>query len=259
MAQFLPRNVQAGVANRADTGVLDSGLRTHMLRVYNYLAGGIGLAAIIAYGLFSMAVTNDPALAVATMGGKKLTAFGAAFFTSPLYLVVAFAPLVLLLGVMFIGERLSVGATHIVYWLLVTLIGASMSAVFMRYKLGSAAQVFAITAVAFASLSLWGYTTKRNLSGFGTFLMMGLIGIILASLLNLWFQSGAMQFAISCIGVLVFAGLTAYDTQRIKDEYLILAGDSVATAKAAVWGALSLFLDFVNLFQFLLSLLGNRE
>ena len=259
MAQFLPRNVQSGVASRADTGLLDVGLRAHMLRVYNYLAGGIGLAAIIAYALFSMSVTTDPALAVATFGGKKLTAFGAAFFGSPLYLVVSFAPLVMLIGLMFVGQRLGVFGTQVAYWLLVTLIGASLSAVFMRYKLGSAAQVFAITSVAFASLSLWGYTTKRDLSGFGTFLMMGLIGIILASLLNLWFQSGAMQFAISCIGVLVFAGLTAYDTQRIKDEYLMIAGDTVEVAKAAVWGALSLFLDFVNLFQFLLSLLGNRD
>jgi FtsH-binding integral membrane protein len=131
--------------------------------------------------------------------------------------------------------------------------------VFVRYKLGSAAQVFAITSVAFAGLSLWGYTTKRDLSRFGTFLIMGLIGLILASLLNLWLQSGALQFVISCVGVLVFAGLIAYDTQRIKDEYLMIAGDTVEVAKAAVWGALSLFLDFVNLFQFLLSLLGSRE
>jgi len=259
MAQFLPRNVQAGVATRADAGTIDAGLRAHMVRVYNYLAGGIGLAAIIAYGLYSMAVTTDPALATAKFGGKYLTAFGAAFFTSPLFLVVAFAPVVLLLILSFGANRMSVGATQAAYWVLVALIGASLSAVFLRYKLGSAAQVFAITAVSFAGLSLWGYTTKRDLSGFGSFLLMGLIGIIVASLVNLWFQSGALQFAISCIGVLVFAGLTAYDTQRIKDEYLMVVGDSIAVAKAAVWGALSLFLDFVNLFQFLLSILGNRE
>jgi len=128
----------------------------------------------------------------------------------------------------------------------------------MRYKLGSAAQVFAITAVAFASLSLWGYTTKRNLSGFGTFLMMGLIGIILASLLNLWFQSGAMQFAISCIGVLVFAGLTAYDTQQIKEMYHAADTSDIAGRKA-IMGALRLYLDFINLFLMLLQLFGNRE
>ena len=174
-------------------------------------------------------------------------------------MVVAFAPLVMMLGLMFVGQRLSVGATQAAYWTLVALIGAGLSAVFMRYRLGSAAQVFAITSVAFASLSLYGYTTKRDLSGFGTFLIMGLIGVILASLLNLWFQSGALQFAISVIGVLVFAGLTAYDTQRIKDEYLMIAGDTVEVAKAAIWGALSLFLDFVNMFQLLLSLIGNRE
>lgn len=238
MAQFLPRNVTAGVATRAD-GAIDAGLRSHMLRVYNYLAGGIGLAALVAYATFSF--------------------MGPAFIKSPWFLVVSFAPLVMLIGLMFVGHRLSVGGTQVAYWTLVTLIGAGLSAVFVRYKLGSAAQVFAITSVAFAGLSLWGYTTKRDLSGFGTFLIMGLIGIILASLLNLWLQSGALQFAISCIGVLVFAGLTAYDTQRIKDEYLMIAGDTVEVAKAAVWGALSLFLDFVNLFQFLLSLLGSRE
>ena len=239
MAQFLPRNVTAGVATRAESGAIDAGLRSHMLRVYNYLAAGIGWAALVAFMFYNMV--------------------GPAFIRSPWFLVVSFAPLVLLIGLMFVGHRLSVAGTHIAYWTLVTLIGAGLSAVFVRYKLGSAAQVFAITSVAFAGLSLWGYTTKRDLSGFGTFLIMGLIGIILASLLNIWLQSGALQFAISCIGVLVFAGLTAYDTQRIKDEYLMIAGDAVEVAKAAVWGALSLFLDFVNLFQFLLSLLGSRE
>jgi uncharacterized protein len=239
MAQFLPRNVQGGVGARADAGAIDAGLRSHMISVYNYLAGGIGLAAIVAFLVFNMA--------------------GPAFIRSGSFMIVAFAPLVMLLGLMFIGPRLSVAGTQLAYWVLVTLVGAGLSAVFVRYRLGSAAQVFGITAVAFASLSLYGYTTKRDLSGLGSFLIMGVIGIILASVLNIWFQSGALQFAISCIGVLVFAGLTAYDTQRIKDEYLMMVGDQIALAKAAVWGALSLFLDFVNMFQFLLALIGDRE
>ncbi len=260
MAQFLPRNAQAGSVGRTDTSALDAGLRSHMLRVYNYLSVGIGLAAVIAYALFSMSVTTDPALTAGTLrNGLKLTEFGKSFYLSPLFMVIMFAPLVMLIGLMFVGHKLGTAGTQIAYWLLVSLIGAGMSSIFMKYKLGSVSQVFAITSAAFAALSLWGYTTKRNLSGMGTFLFMGLIGIILAGLANLWFQSGALQFAISCIGVLVFAGFTAYDTQRIKDEYYMIAGDVAAMSKAAVWGALSLFLDFVNMFQMLLSLFGDRE
>jgi uncharacterized protein len=239
MAQFLPRHVQGGVGTRADAGAIDAGLRSHMISVYNYLAGGIGLAAVVAYLVFNMA--------------------GPAFIRSGWFMIIAFAPLVMILGLAFIGPRLSVAGTQLAYWALVAMVGAGLSAVFVRYRIGSAAQVFAITSVAFAALSLYGYTTKRDLSGFGSFLIMGLIGLIVASLLNIWFQSGALQFAISCIGVLIFAGLTAYDTQRIKDEYLMVVGDQVAVAKAAVWGALSLFLDFVNLFQMLMSLIGDRE
>ncbi len=258
---FLPnRYPQAGTVPRTGAVTVDEGLRTHMLRVYNYLAGGIGLAGVIAYVIFSMSVTTDPNLAVATLrNGVKVTSFGRALFGSGWIMALQFAPLILMLGLMFVGQRLSVAGTHAAYWALVTLIGASLSTVFIIYKLGSITQVFGITALSFAALSLWGYTTKRDLSGMGAFLFMGVVGIILAGLANIWFQSSALQFAISVIGLLVFAGLTAYDTQRIKDEYYMMAGDVVAMSKAAVWGALSLFLDFVNMFQFLLSLMGNRE
>jgi FtsH-binding integral membrane protein len=259
MAQ-IDRNYQAATAARTGTATVDEGLRTHMLHVYNYLAAGIGIAGVVAYMIFSMSVTSDPALAVATMrNGVKLTAFGKSLFGSGLITVVQFAPLVILIGLMFVGNRMGVGATQAVYWVLVSTIGASLSSVFIIYQMGSVAQVFGITALSFAALSLWGYTTKRDLSGMGSFLFMGLVGIILAGLANMWFQSGAMQFVISVIGVLLFAGFTAYDTQRIKDEYFVLLGDAAAMSKAAVWGALSLFLDFVNMFQFLLSLLGNRN
>jgi FtsH-binding integral membrane protein len=160
---------------------------------------------------------------------------------------------------MFTAQRLSTAGTQLAYWVLVALIGIGGSTAFIQYKLGSIGQVFAITALSFAALSLWGYTTKRDLSGWGSFLFMGLVGIILAGLANIFFQSSAMQFAISVIGVLVFAGFTAYDTQRIKDEYYMMLGDTAAMSKAAVWGALSLFIDFVNMFQLLLSLFGDRE
>lgn len=261
MAQIDNRYVHGTPASRAGTAAdVDTGLRTHMLSVYNYLAGGIGLAAILSYGLYSMAVTTDSATAVATLGnGVMLTALGKTIFGTPLLMVLKFAPLVLLLGIAFLGQNMSAGATKLSYWALVSLIGLGGATWFIRYNLGSVGQVFAITALSFASLSLWAYTTKKDLSGWGSFLFMGLIGIVLASLANIFFQSNAIQFAISVIGVLVFAGLTAYDTQRIKDEYYMVAGNAAEMSKAVAWGALSLFLDFVNLFQLLLSLLGNRD
>ncbi len=261
MAQIDNRYVHGRPAAGAGTAVnVDEGLRAHMLRVYNYLAGGIGLAAVLAYTVYALSVATDPALATATLrNGVKLTAFGQALFGSPLIMVLKFAPLVLLLGIAFLGQNMSAGATKLSYWALVSLIGAGGASWFIQYKLGSIGQVFGITALSFAALSLWAYTTKKDLSGWGSFLFMGLIGIILAGLANIFFQSSALQFAISVIGVLVFAGLTAYDTQRIKDEYYHVVGDAAAMSKAAAWGALSLFLDFVNLFQMLLSLLGQRE
>ena len=261
MAQIDNRYVHGAPASRAGTAVgVDEGLRAHMLRVYNYLAAGIGLAAVLAYAVYNASVATDPALAVATLrNGVKLTAFGQALFGSGWILGIKLAPIGLLLVLAFTAHRLSTGATQLAYWALVTLIGVGASTAFIQYKLGSVGQVFAITSLSFAALSLYGYTTKKDLSGWGSFLFMGLIGILLAGLVNIFLQSSALQFAISCIGVLVFAGFTAYDTQRIKDEYYLMLGDAAAMSKAAVWGALSLFLDFVNLFQMLLSLLGNRE
>ncbi|MBS0241869.1 MAG: Bax inhibitor-1/YccA family protein, partial [Proteobacteria bacterium] len=261
MAQIDQRYVHGAPASRAGTSVtVDEGLRAHMLRVYNYLAGGIGLAAIMAYAIYNASVTTDPAIAAATLrNGVLLTSFGKALFASGWILAIKFAPIALLLVLAFTARGMSVGALNIVYWVLVATIGAGASTAFIQYKLGSVGQVFGITALSFAALSLYGYTTKKDLSGWGSFLFMGLIGIILASLANFFFQSSALQFAVSVIGVLVFAGFTAYDTQQIKDEYIYSAGDAAALGKAAVWGALSLFLDFVILFQLLLLLLGNRD
>ena len=261
MAQIDNRYVHGAPASRAGTAVgIDEGLRAHMLRVYNYLAAGIGLSAVLAYMVYAVSVSTDPALTVAKLrNGVELTQFGAALFSSGWILGIKLAPIGLLLVLMFTAHRLGTAGTQLAYWALVALIGIGGSTAFIQYKIGSIGQVFAITSLSFAALSLWGYTTKRDLSGWGSFLFMGLVGIILAGLANIFFQSSALQFAISVIGVLVFAGFTAYDTQRIKDEYYMMLGDAAAMSKAAVWGALSLFLDFVNMFQLLLSLFGSRE
>jgi FtsH-binding integral membrane protein len=260
MAEFLNRQAYQTAATRAGTEVYDQGLRSYMLGIYNYMAAGIALSGLVAYLIFSMAVTGDPSLAAAKMrNGVMLTQFGAQLFGSPLYLVVAFAPLAMLLIASFMSGRMSPGATQLFYWVFTATMGASLSAIFIRYTLGSITQIFMVTAATFAALSLYGYTTKRDLSGWGTFLMMGLIGVVIASIVNIFLQSPALQFAFSVIGVLVFAGLTAYDNQRLKDEYYMVGGDQAAMQTSSVWGALSLYLNFVNLFQLLLSLFGNRE
>ena len=156
-------------------------------------------------------------------------------------------------------NKMNVGAAQVSFWLFAALMGLSLSSIFLIYTGKSITRVFFVTAAAFAALSLYGYTTKRDLSGWGTFLIMGVIGIVLASLVNLWLRSSAMQFALSVIGVLVFAGLTAYDTQRIKGIYSEVRDDVVATSKAAIMGALSLYLNFINMFIMLLSLFGRRN
>ncbi|MGE0698710.1 MAG: Bax inhibitor-1 family protein, partial [Hyphomicrobiaceae bacterium] len=224
MAQIDHRYVHGAPASRAGTAVgVDEGLRAHMLRVYNYLAAGIGLAAVLAYVVYSASVVTDPAMAAAKLkNGVLLSQFGATLFASGWIMAVKLAPIGLLLVLAFTAQRLSTGATQLAYWALVALIGVGASTAFIQYKLGSVGQVFAITSLSFAALSLYGYTTKKDLSGWGSFLFMGLIGIILAGIANIFFQSSALQFAISVIGVLVFAGFTAYDTQRIKDEYYVM-------------------------------------
>ena len=211
-----------------------------MLRVYNYMASGVLLTGVIA-----MVVAQSPTMLNA-------------IFATPLYWVVLLAPL----GIVFlVGARLhkmSATAVQASFWAFATLMGLSLASIFIVYTGTSIARVFFISAGAFGALSLYGYTTKKDLSGWGTFLFMGLIGIIIASIVNFFLASSALHFAISIIGVLVFAGLTAYDTQKIKEAYF--EGDSAGTAsKKAVWGALMLYLDFINLFLMLLRLFGSRE
>jgi FtsH-binding integral membrane protein len=188
-----------------------------------------------------------------------LTSFGQAIFASPLMWVLMFAPLGFVFFLSWRIYKMSVGAAQLAFWLFAAVMGASLSSIFLRYTATSITQVFFVTAAAFGALSIYGYTTQRDLSGWGSFLIMGVIGILVAGLVNIWLQSGALQFAISVIGVLVFAGLTAYDTQQIKDNYYSVMGDATAAAKASIMGALNLYLDFINMFVMLLQLFGNRE
>ncbi|WP_315759949.1 Bax inhibitor-1/YccA family protein [Sphingomonas sp. Y38-1Y] len=234
-ASAAPYATRAGSRGEA----YDAGLRSYMLSVYNYMASGVLLTGVVA-------------LLFAASGAA------AAVFGTPLRWVIALAPLAFVMVLSFGLNRLSTFATQALFWAFAAVMGLSMSAIFLVYTGPSIAITFFATAVAFLSLSLYGYTTKRDLSGLGTFLIMGLVGLIVASLLNLFFQSPVMNMVISAIGVLLFAGLTAYDTQRIKSMYDYVAGTDMM-GKAVVMGALSLYLDFVNMFQFLLSFMGSRD
>jgi FtsH-binding integral membrane protein len=244
---------------RADAGVIDQGLRSYMLSVYNYMALGLAFTGLAALGAYMMAVTTDPAASAGTLrDGVMLTSFGYALFVSPLKWAIIFAPLAM---VFFLSARMnsmSLGDAQISFWVFAGLMGLSLSSLFLVYAHESIARVFFITAAAFGALSLYGYTTKRDLSAFGSFLIMGLFGIIIAALVNLFIGSSALQFIISCVGVLVFSGLTAWDTQRIKEMY-DYNDDGTLTGRKAIMGALSLYLNFINLFTMLLSLFGNRE
>ena len=252
MADLDRRYAQGTTVGRTDAGVVDQGLRAYMIRVYNYMATGVTITGVLAYVIYALSVHQGAA-------GLELTSFGNFMFASPFKWVVIFAPLAL---VFFISARInsmSLGAAQISFWVFAALMGASISSIFLVYAGQSIARVFFITAASFGALSLWGYTTSRDLSGWGSFLFMGLIGIIIAMLVNLFIASTALQFAISVVGVLVFAGLTAYDTQRLKSEYIYGAMEGDVMERSAIMGALSLYLDFLNLFTMLLSLLGNRD
>jgi uncharacterized protein len=247
MAQLDNRYAQSGTGVRSGVAV-DEGLRSYMLGVYNYMAGGVALTGIVAYLTFMMAVQNG-----------ALTPFGQTLYTSPLRWVVMLAPLGFVLFLSFRIQQMSTSAAQLSFWLFAAVMGVSLSSIFLVFTGQSITQVFFVTAATFGALSLWGYTTKRDISGWGSFLFMGVVGIVIAALVNLFLQSSALQFAISAVGVLVFAGLTAYDTQRIKDGYLVVRGNAEAVAKGAIMGALALYLDFINMFIMLLNLFGNRN
>jgi FtsH-binding integral membrane protein len=243
------RNYQARVAgaqSRADVAI-DEGLRAYMIRVYNLMALGLAITGVAAYFTAQMAVSDG-----------QLTQFGALLFTSPLRWVVMLAPLGFVFFLSARIHKMSVTGAQTAFWAFAAVMGLSLASIFLVFTGESIVRVFFITAASFGALSLWGYTTKRDLSGMGSFLFMGLIGLILASVVNIFLASSALQFAISAIGVLVFAGLTAYDTQQIKEMYWE-GDDTLVAGRKAIMGALRLYLDFINLFMFLLQFLGNRE
>lgn len=225
---------------QAEAAQIDVGLRQYMLRVYNTMAGGLALTGLVAF-----LIASSPAAAQLLFG-------------TPLKWVVMLAPIALVFFFSFKIESLKASTAQTIFWVYAGLMGASLATVFLVFTGASVARTFFVTAAAFAGLSLYGYTTKRDLSAFGTFLVMGLIGLIIASIVNIFLASSMLQFVISAAGVLIFAGLTAWDTQKIKEMYWEADGHEVATKKA-IMGALTLYLDFINLFMFLLQFLGVRR
>jgi FtsH-binding integral membrane protein len=243
--QFDPRTTTGGFDPAVSVGVpraaRDAGLRSYMLKVYNYMASGVLLTGIVAL-LFA---NSGMAAQVFQSGGI-------------LPWVIILSPLAIVFAMSFGVNRMQTSTLQILFWSFATLMGLSMSTIFLVYTGTSIAQTFFAVSAAFLGLSLWGYTTKKDLSGFGTFLIMGVVGLLVAMVINMFLQSSAMSLAISAIGVLLFAGLTAYDTQRIKSMYAYVAGTDMM-GKTAIMGALSLYLDFINMFQFLLSFMGDRR
>ncbi len=252
---------------RAETTVIDAGLRAYMLRIYNYMVLGLAITGFAALGVYLLSVTGDASAAarnaagaaLAIKAGTYLTPIGYALFVSPLKWAVILAPLALVFFLGFRIQNMRSATAQVTFWVFAALIGLSLGSIFLVYTHTSIVRVFFITAASFGALSLYGYTTQRSLSGMGSFLIMGLFGVIIASLVNLFMQSTALQFIVSVVGVLVFAGLTAWDTQRLKSEYIYGAMEGEAMEKSAIMGALSLYLNFINLFTLLLQLFGQRD
>ena len=231
------RNI-AAFPGATQTAAVDAGLRAHMIQVYNYMASRVALTGVVAY------FTNQY--------------FGQQLYSSPLMFVLMFAPLGLVFFLSFRINTLSASTARTLFFVYAALLGASLSIIFATYTDASITRVFFISAATFGAVSLWGYTTQRDLTGMGSFLMMGLIGIIIASVVNIFLRSTGLDWAISVIGVLVFTGLTAWDTQKIKEVYDINDDGTIAGRKV-VMGALQLYLDFINLFLMLLRLFGDRR
>lgn len=245
MAEFERRYATAQTGTRTDTAAYDAGLRAFMLSVYNYMGGAVALSGVVAYGTYLAAASNPD---IANL-----------IFASPLRWVIMLAPLAMVFFLSFRINSMSLGTAQASFWIYAALVGLSLASIFIVFTGESIARVFFITGAAFGATSLWAYTTKQDLSGWGSFLFMGLIGVIIAAVVNLFLQSSAMQFAISVITVLVFTGLTAYDTQKLKNIYYAVGHDAVVAGKSAIMGALNLYLDFLNIFLALLNLFGNRE
>lgn len=231
---------QPNVVTRTQADI-DQGLRSHMLRVYNYMAAALGLTGLIAYF-----VGTNPAMMTTLIKNPVL------------FWVIALAPIALVFFLSFRIAHMSFATAQLTFWIFAALMGLSLASIFVVYTQESIARVFFITAGTFAAMSIYGYTTKRDLTNMGSFLMMGLIGIIIASVVNIFLKSSGLGFAISILGVLIFVGLTAYDTQKIKEMYME-SDDSTISGKKAIMGALALYLDFINLFLMLLRLFGDRK
>ena len=251
MSDFDRNTAAARTGFRTDQVAIDAGLRAYMIRVYNYMTAGVALTGLVAYLAFSAAVTH-------TGGGLTLTPFGHAIFQSPLMWVFVLAPLGLVMLLSFGINRLSAGTALTLFFVYAGLLGLSLASIFLVYTGASITRVFFISAATFGAMSLYGYTTKRDLTAVGSFMFMGLIGIVIASLVNIFLQSSGLYWVISVVGVLVFVGLTAYDTQSIKEMYDVHDDGTVAGRKA-VMGALRLYLDFINLFLMLLRIFGDRR
>jgi len=250
--EFNKQNIQSKVTTR-ETHVVDEGLRAYMLKVYNYMTSGVLLTGIISLLLFKLSV-------VVSFDGSitGLTNIGNALYNSALMWVVMLAPLGVVIYMSFGIKKMSAAKAQTTFWVFAALMGASLSSIFLVYTGASITRVFFITAGTFGAMSIYGYTTKRDLTKLGSFLMMGLIGIIIASVVNIFMKSSMMYFVISILGVLIFVGLTAYDTQKIKNMYLVSDSGEII-GKKAVMGALTLYLDFINLFIMLLRLFGQRR
>lgn len=236
---------------------IDQGLRTYMIKVYNLMGLGLLITGLAAVATIMMATTSTPT-AYAIGDGTYLTAFGYAIFASPLKWVVILAPLAAVFFLSFRVQSMSVSAAQTTFWIYAALVGLSLSSIFLVYTTASISQTFFATAAAFGALSLYGYTTKRDLTAMGSFLIMGVFGLIIAMVINIFLQSSALSFAVSAIGVLVFAGLTAYDTQKIKEMYFE-GDDQLVAGRKSIMGALTLYLDFINMFMFLLQFMGDRR
>ncbi len=259
----------------SETAVIDAGLRAHMQRIYNYMSIGLALTGLSAIGIYLLAVSNNvadasylvragrvipiPAGVAVQNSDILLTSLGYAVFVSPLKWAIILAPLALVFALSFTVGRMRPATAQLLFWLYAVLVGLSLGSIFLLYTHTSIARVFFITAAAFGALSLWGYTTRRDLGGLGALAVMGLFGVVIASLINLAFASSALQWAVSIVGVGVFSGLTAWDTQRLKSEYLYGAMNGEVAERCAILGALSLYLDFINLFTLLLQLFGQRD
>ena len=243
----------SSVRSSVSEAIIDQGLRAYMLKVYNYMGSGVLLTGVIALMFFKMAVVTSD-------GGEiiGLTNFGNSIYNSGLKWVIMLAPLAVVFYMSFGIAKMSAAKAQTTFWVFAALMGASLSSIFLMYTGASITRVFFITAGTFGAMSIYGYTTKKDLTKLGSFLMMGLFGIIIASVVNIFMKSTMMYFVISILGVLIFVGLTAYDTQKIKNMYM--ASDSgELMGKKAVMGALTLYLDFINLFIMLLRLFGQRR